>query len=250
MKNIEDFLKDPGNSVVREKLVNYQFFYEVKRAAVHNFCNIQLSIPEVDKDGYDVVLDDGIRLKPFQLKAMVNSSKTEKWEVQKNLLRPSFLNCERFNFEASPDGEGVEGGFILVEIMVESNEIKNFNYFYTDIFVQSAFEIGILSRKSKAENDRIQALRDELRTGKRNEKVKLTRGNLVKVKSVEHLLALADMHSRFDRRWQSNLLTAIESALLRNAVDQTLQNDIAKRLEDLIDDPKVVISSNAWQGIQ
>ena len=75
---LDEFLKEERNSVFREKLVNYWFFYQVKLEAAKNKNDIQIFIPEIDRNGFDVILDDLTKLVPYQLKVIQKSSRTQK----------------------------------------------------------------------------------------------------------------------------------------------------------------------------
>lgn len=216
--SLDQYLKLDKNSVFKEKLVNYRFFYEVKLASARIQNDIRIYIPEIDKDGYDIVLDDGDTIMPFQLKATNNSSKTSKWEVQKNLLRPNPLNCTLLGYEQSPEGDVTEGGFILVSISVNTDTIQSFDYYYTDAYILKAFELGILRYNRNSYEKKIELLIGQLQKGNRREKVVLTKSNLVKVKSVDHLLALADIPSICHNQWQPSF-----RAYLQNT-DSVLEN--------------------------
>jgi hypothetical protein len=240
MMTLEEYLKDDNrNSVFREKLINYKFFYEVKYAAAKNRNDINIYIPEVDRDGYDVLLDDGDSIKPFQIKTVVSSAKTTSWKLKKNLLRPKFYNCAKLGFEQSPESTGVEGGFILIEILIDKDEIKSLSYYYTDIFILAAFECGFLkiqNFQNTAKNDKsIKRLLSKIISGKRTDNVTLTKSNLVKVKSVDDLLALADLNSKTHRQWTSSFLSYYSNYLQKKVVrgeKRELKKIIKKHIND------------------
>lgn len=239
-RNLDDYLKGHSNSVFREKLTNYRFFYEVKLAAARNESDIRIFIPEIDKDGYDVVLDDGDKIKPFQLKAKNKSSTTSEWEVSKSLLRPHPSNSSCLGFEESPEGEGNEGGFILVELTVNKDTIEAFEYYYTDTYILKAFEIGFLKPINSTYQQNIETLMRELHSGSRREKIKLRKCNLVKVKSVDHLLALADIPSIYHNQWQSSFRSFYMNYTHGKIINNE-REDLVDILTPLIDDKKTSI---------
>lgn len=237
--SLDQYLKLDKNSVFKEKLVNYRFFYEVKLASARIQNDIRIYIPEIDKDGYDIVLDDGDTIMPFQLKATNNSSKTSKWEVQKNLLRPNPLNCTLLGYEQSPEGDGTEGGFILVSISVNTDTIQSFDYYYTDAYILKAFELGILRYNRNSYEKKIELLIGQLQKGNRREKVVLTKSNLVKVKSVDHLLALADIPSICHNQWQPSFRAYLQNT---DSVLENKRKELVVLLKELIDDKNITIS--------
>lgn len=239
--NLDDYLKLSKNSVFKEKLVNYKFFFEVKLASARQQNDIRIYVPEIDKDGYDVVLDDGDNIKPFQLKATNNSSKTSKWEVQKNLLRPNPLNCELLGYEQSPEGEGTEGGFILVSIVVTADDIERFDYYYTDAYIIKAFELGLLRYNNKTYEEKIKQLIAQLHSGSRREKVILNKSKLVKVKSVDNLLALSNVPSITHNQWQLSFRNFIKNKNTNSTITNERQ-EIVSLLKELIDDKRIIIS--------
>lgn len=236
---LDQYLKLDKNSVFKEKLVNYRFFYEVKLASARIQNDIHIYIPEIDKDGYDVVLDDGDNIMPFQLKVTNDSSKTSKWEVQKNLLRPNPLNCALLGYEQSPEGDGTEGGFILISISVNTDTIQSFDYYYTDAYILKAFELGILRYNRNSYKKKTELLIGQLQRGDRREKVVLTKSNLVKVKSVDHLLALADIPSICHNQWQPSFRAYLQNT---DSVIKNERKDLVVLLKELIDDKNVTIS--------
>ena len=237
--SLDQYLKLDKNSVFKEKLVNYRFFYEVKLASARIQNDIHIYIPEIDKDGYDVVLDDGDNIMPFQLKVTNDSSKTSKWEVQKNLLRSNPLNCALLGYEQSPEGDGTEGGFILISISVNTDTIQSFDYYYTDAYILKAFELGILRYNRNSYKKKTELLIGQLQRGDRREKVVLTKSNLVKVKSVDHLLALADIPSICHNQWQPSFRAYLQNT---DSVIKNERKDLVVLLKELIDDKNVTIS--------
>jgi hypothetical protein len=194
--DVKSFLKNERNSVLREKLVNYRFFYEVKLSSARIGNDIQISFPEIDKEGYDIVLDDGERLKVFQLKTKLKQSKTTLWKVQKQLLRPKYENLALLGFESTGQNIGFEGGIILIEIDADEKSINKFSYYYCDIFILKAIELGLIPAKSKSQliavSKTIQNLKSDGRFN-RHEKISIPFSGFVKAKDVDSLLSLSDL---------------------------------------------------------
>lgn len=64
---LETSLFAPENSHSRGYLVNNQLFFDLKLASAERGCFINLYLPEVDKDGFDIIRDyhriPGVRAK-------------------------------------------------------------------------------------------------------------------------------------------------------------------------------------------
>jgi hypothetical protein len=234
------YLKDDKNSVFREKLVNYKFFYEVKHSAAKAKTDIKIYNPEVDRDGYDVLLDDGERIVPFQLKTFLSTSRTSKWEIRKGLLRPLHYNCQSLGFEFSPEGEGIEGGFILVEIEIKDNEISDFEFYYTDCYILTAFESGLIKHKNKTYSDKLQNFLTKLRKGFRGEKIEITSLCLVKVKSVDDILALSGLPSIKQRQWRIDFKNSYND-LITGTISPEDKENLIDILKSHIDDNELKI---------
>jgi hypothetical protein len=238
--NLDAFLKKPENSVLREKIVNYKFFHEVKLAAAKAQNDIRIFIPEIDKDGYDVILDDGDIVKPFQLKAINGSSTTSEWEIRKKMLRPLPLNAGRLGFEFSPEGTGTEGGFILVSVNIENEDVKDLSYYYTDAYLVKAFEIGLIRFNNKSYEEKIRSFVSSLHRGLGNEKIIVNKSKLIKVKSVEHLLALADLQSIHYNQWQLVFCNYLDN-YFANKIIEGQREEVVDLLKAFIDDSRIKI---------
>ena len=213
--DVNSFLKVRRNTVLREKLVNYRLFYEVKLSSSKIGNDIQISLPEIDKDGYDIVLDDGERLKVLQLKTRLKKSKTNLWNVQKQLLRPKYENLTLLGFEAIGQNLGFEGGIVLIEIDADEKSINNFSYYYCDIYILRAIELGLISVKSKSCFLSVSKVIKNLKSdGKfnRHEKISIPFSGFVKAKDVDSLLALADMLTIKEdfRRWKDSFILCLK----------------------------------------
>lgn len=196
--DVKSFLNNARHTVIREKLVNYHLFYEFKLAGARNDNEILFSFPEIDKEGYDIVLDDGEIVKVFQLKTILTGVKTNSWEFQKQLLRPIKNNLSLLGFENIDQNIGYQGGIILIEVEATKETIKNFHYYYCDIFTLKAMECGLILNETKRKiisaSNVIKKLKSNGRFD-RYEKIKISKGAFLKVANVDDLLALADLSS-------------------------------------------------------
>jgi len=196
--DVKSFLKDERNSVIREKLVNYHFFYEVKLSGARIGNDIQISFPEIDKEGYDIVLDDGRNIKVFQIKTRLQDSKTIYWNIQKQLLRPKYEHLKLFDFEEIGQNIGFEGGVILIEIATNKETITSHTYYYCDIYILKAIEHELIPVKSRNNYKAVLKVIHSLKSDghfNRHEKVFVPKCAFVKVNNVDSLLSLANLLS-------------------------------------------------------
>ena len=66
--NLESFLFKEKNSRTKESLVNYRLFYDLKLAAALDGYDLSLYTPDVDRDGFDIIIDDHDSVRKIQLK--------------------------------------------------------------------------------------------------------------------------------------------------------------------------------------
>ncbi|WP_160143651.1 hypothetical protein [Chryseolinea soli] len=197
-------------------------------------------MPEIDRDGYDVLLDDGEQIVPLQLKTYLSSATTKRWVVNKGLLRPLYLNCQSLGFEFSPEGNGIEGGLVVVKIIANADEIRSFEWFYSDCYILTAFESGLVTHKPNPHLDHITSFMSRLRTGYQKEKLEITKLCMVKVKSIDDLLALAGMPSKKQQQWRLSFKNSYHS-LRMGTISHEERSELTDILQSHIDDPRLTV---------
>ena len=244
---ISTFLQNPKNSVTREMMFLDRIKYDLKLAAALARVPLQIFTPDVDRDGYDIIVDDADLVRRFQLKTVLKSSNTTSWKVHKRLLRPTMYSANLLHFEVSPEGVGIEGGVILIQID-DSEDACPATYYYTDIYVLTALAVGlILTNRNSRARQAVKFL-NRLRRGIGTERVAVPLGAFVKLRAPSCLLAIGGFHSSEPAySWWTNLIIAFRdnfridktpllddaaargvTALARNAIDSLLS---------LIDEP-------------
>ena len=204
---IMQFLKNPANSVSREKMFFNKLYFDLKLAAAQTGVPLQIFTPEVDRDGFDVVIDDADLERRFQLKSFIKLASTKSWDIHKRLLRPIHEYAQVLGFEFSPEGVGLGGGVILIEID-GSDDACPVSYYYTDIFVLLAFFDGLIGTAQT--RDKAKMVIQHLRRNAGRMKAPLPLGVFVKMKSPSCLLAIAGFHSMEDSHcWWGTFLTAL-----------------------------------------
>ena len=245
MSNVlEEFLLKEENSRTKEAILNYRIFYDLKLAAAARGYDLSLYTPDVDRDGFDIILDNKDSVRKIQLKTVLKSSITTRWPIHKTMLRPDDEFCEFLGFEPSQFGTGVHGGVILIEIEPAINFL-HVEYYYTDIFVITALDIGIVTSKPRIRKSVFNTFYSKIRNGVSNEKIHVPKSLFVKAKSPEHLIALKGFNSRFDHTWWYHLLTVSESRLFGKVQEkppaplERLEEIIAQKLIELTEDLEV-----------
>lgn len=200
MADLITFLNNPVNSVTRERLFYNRLYYDLKLAAAHRGYALTIYEPEVDRDGFDVVLDDGDLTRFVQLKTVLTSSATTTWEISKRFLRPEPVLAETQGIEPAESGKG--GAVVLIEIDATLPE-PTLNYRVTDFSILRILStvlgrsIGkppgtaiLGSRRTVARASWI-ALQRDISTPK----LKLNKSSFLKAKGPAGLLSLLGLHS-------------------------------------------------------
>jgi len=233
---LKKYLNNSRNSLIREKLANYRLFYEIKLASAKSEIDVKISLPEVDNEGYDLVLGDGDAIVPIQVKTTLSDSTTSRWQVQKYLLRPDRYYAEILGFESSPFGLGLQGGLLLLEIVLERNDIKEFVYYYCDVFVLKAFECGLIQHHNRTYKDSISNVFNSLKKGDRFTKVSLTKSCLVRMSNVEKILAFVDFANKSSNLWRTSFIEFI-----KNNNPENDRPRMAHLTRQLISDKRLII---------
>jgi hypothetical protein len=199
---LREFLAASHNTKTREHMFFNRLYYDLKVAAARRGIHLSVFQPEVDRDGYDVVLDDGDHERRFQLKSFLKDAKTSRWDIGKGLLRPDAAYGEWLRLELPLCGYG--GGVILIEIDA-SSDMPSVEYLYTDYFIISGLDARMWLETSSDKPKpgpparlRAGVARDLLKSlwvGNRGDKIEVARQCFLRAKSSDALLAMAGMHS-------------------------------------------------------
>jgi hypothetical protein len=201
------FLVESTQSHAREEILNHKLLFDLKVAAGTCGYHLQNYSSDVDHEGFDVVLDDGVNLRKMQVKSVGRYAKTAKWDIHRGLLLPAVNNLEPLGFQyKSLQSEeerpcwGADGGVILIVYEVKGGEIE-VAYRYTDVYIISAISLGILKRPKPTI-----AVAKKVRTALPQENaaqtLEIRKGLFVEAATPQHLLCLLGMKSLIKRNWQ------------------------------------------------
>ena len=110
------FLNESQNTLTREKLLHYKFCYEVKLVAATREYDIQISSSDVDRHGYDLVLDDGDSSRKIQLKSRMSGAATKTFFLHPGLIRPTRETASQLDFPLDQSGVGDGGAAICAYV--------------------------------------------------------------------------------------------------------------------------------------
>lgn len=240
---LENFLSRRENFHARESIFMSRLSYDLKLAAARRGYYLKTYFEDVDHDGFDVIFDDDDSIIKIQVKTVLtdnkknNENSTSSWPIHKCILRPPFYLIDKLGFEPSPEGEGVGGGFILMNLEAVDDDV-NVTYYYTDLLVLLAFDLGVLSYSKKKTLDKKLF---ELQRGTSHEKIEIPKGLMLKAKSVSALLSLMGIHSTENNSWRHNLLVLANNEMQHASQELSLpmpiekyRNSIKQDLEKLL----------------
>lgn len=191
--SLDKWLRRDANSRSREYLTTARVVHDLLTAAAAANYDLLAYTPTVDRDGFDLILDDRDRLVPLQLKSVIKGGKAQSWSIHRHLLRPERHEVELFGFEPSPSGQGRGGGVLLITLTPSEAQI-DVTYRYTDISVLSALWLGLF-RLPKGSVQTLQRLRVALEAEPAGA-IALPRSAFLTARTPEHLLTLAGLQSR------------------------------------------------------
>jgi hypothetical protein len=201
---IAEFCRTPSNSVTRERMFFHKLYFDLKLAAARRGYALTLFEPEVDRDSYDVVLDDGDTQRRVQLKTVLKTAKTASWTSTKRFMRLEEVYGDKLGL--APADCGVGGGFVLIEID-DKDDKGDVSYLYTDYYVIQALADHIVKEKAsrrayksfgRPAKDRADFASDimkDLHRGNSSDPVSLCRKHFLRARSPDQLLVLLGLHA-------------------------------------------------------
>lgn len=194
---LELFLRDCLNSVSRERMFYNRLYYDLKLAAARRDYAITLYEPEVDRDGFDIVLDDGDTTRFVQLKTVLTSAKTATWDIAKRFLQPDLAYCKDLGIAPGDCGKG--GAVVLIYIEINGDEAE-VSYRVTDYFIMRMLSSGMVTSSAKRlvlgkRAEIVHNIWRSLHHGSGRDSVALPKGCFVWAAGTDQLLSLLSLHS-------------------------------------------------------
>ena len=170
-------------------------------AAARRGYALTLYEPEVVRDGFDVVIDDGDATRFVQLKTVLKSSTTTTWGISKRFLRPDPSLGEVYHIAPAEAGKG--GAVVLIEIDASKPE-PELTYRVTDFSILRILHTVLGRATTRAPGSAIMGSRRtvartawlDVQRGRSKDRIKLNKSSFLKAQSPAGLLSLLGLHSQ------------------------------------------------------
>lgn len=216
--DLAQFVRASINTTTREALLTRRYVYDVCVAAAHRGYALQVFIPDVDREGVDVVLSDADEIIPIQLKATITSFRpsSKVTNVHGGVLKPNPYVAEGIGFEPTQGGTGQAGAVVICEVIgVDLSRVSlNIRYWVTNAFVLAALAHDLVPGAPLPARLCAQALINELQQGITHDRVVIPGSCFVPAVSAGALLVLSGLHSHDPYQkhysWQTNLYESLK----------------------------------------
>jgi len=219
---LTNILADSAQTVTREKMINDRLEYELKLASFRGGIPLQIFSPEVDREGYDIILSSDINLYYLQIKSTIRKNNRNQWTfpVHKSILRPNLLYCDRYRIDLADSGLG--GGILLIVFSVNNNTLE-FSYYFTSYEIIKLKVLEMID--STAQMDKILVIVNAL-FDRGNKELTLSKACFVKLKGPDELLAICGLHSKYDdMQWMTDVSRLIGMSMNPNDCEYMLLKD-------------------------
>lgn len=206
---LADFLGDPVNSTSRERLLAHRLIYELKLASARAGVDLRVYEPDVDRDGFDLVLESEDALRKVQTKVVQRDATTNSWCIHKGFLRPDPWFSEHHGLQPTIEGAGMNGAILVMDLAYPDDELQ-VTYRYFDMLILTARELG-LTPTGAANEKKILPFLGELSADPLRGRISVPSWMFVSVKDTDSLLGLLGMYSLEGSNWQHVLRSAAAS---------------------------------------
>lgn len=245
---LNKYLKENGSSHLFEALLRSRLHYDLRLAAACKGYDLQMYCPDIDHDGYDIILDDKESSIRVQLKSTHGEPDSRKWSVHRRHILPTYKSVEKLGLIPGEVSEGREGGILWTISEVLESEIK-VSYAYCDIAILAAFNYGFIKKVSDKNASKVgKGTWKRLCTRNEEKEFTISKNVFLKAESPECLLSLIGLSSRYES-WQHHLYTAIE--LFNKTPDyvetaNTHISQMLKKLNNLTSED--LVKGEGWGG--
>jgi hypothetical protein len=201
---LREWMNKKANLHAREAILMHRLCFDIQLAAAQRGYYLNTYYDDVDHGGFDLIFDDQDTIKKTQVKTVDLKAGTGQWDIHKRILRPSLEHIDKLGFEPSAAGEGVEGGFILMQFDTSVPGVA-VRYFYTDLYVWLAFDCGVIRRRDGRSQAAVENCLKELQRGRGDERIGVPWALLLEAKGPDELLALNGLHGRASFAWKDRV---------------------------------------------
>lgn len=197
----EIFLKNPKNTRTREYMLTCRLQSDLLNAASNSGYPLQIYVPTVDRDGFDIIFSDAQKLAPVQLKSTI--TKRSDWKIHRRFFRPRYYDFGPYKLFSSSHESGMGGGVALIDIKKEEG-ILHLTYAYSDYLIIRLISSGHFDFSQARINAAQKALEDM--TSSIDGSFTLKRTCFLGAPTPDHLLSLMGLHSTLNTQWRGEWL--------------------------------------------
>lgn len=185
--------------------------YDLLEAASNRGYPLQIYLPTVDRDGFDIIFSDAQTLTPVQIKS--TASKKSTWLIHRNFFRPKYYDFSSYKLFSSSHESGMGGGVVLIDI-TKRQDALSLSYRYSDYLIVRLLASGYF----KYAKTRVKAARAAIKemTSDIDGTFSLKRACFLGAPSSNHLLSLMGLHSTVNMQWRHEWLDYLNAVNDKN----------------------------------
>lgn len=201
MSEILKFLTNPKNTTTREYMLTCRLQADLLEAASSRNYHLQIYLPTVDRDGFDIIFSDAQQISPVQVKSTATAR--SQWPIHRKFFRPQIFHFSSYKLYSSSHEGGMGGGVILIDVK-NKDGVLSLSYSYTDYLLVSLLSSGHFKFPT-ARSDAAKKAIEEM-TSSIGGTFNLKRACFIRAPTTAHLLSLMGLHSTFNTRWRHEWL--------------------------------------------
>mgnify|MGYP003581877725 CR=1 FL=1 len=224
-----NFFTEPKNTRTREYMLTCKLQSDLLNAAGNRGYPLQIYLPTVDRDGFDIIFSDKQTLAPIQLKSTI--TKRSDWKIHRKFFRPRYQDFGAYSLFSSSHESGTGGGVILIDIE-EENGILSAKYAYSDYLIIRLISSGRFNFSQRRINSAKTALLDM--TDSIDGSFTLKRPCFLGAPTPDHLLSLMGLASNVQKSWRNEWLEYL--SLINDKSTSSTWKDAPEEFLSLITD--------------
>lgn len=210
--SLKSFLTDPKNTKTREYMIACRLQSDLLDAASNRGYPLQIYLPAVDRDGFDIIFSDAQTLVPVQLKS--TATKRSEWKIHRKFFRPRYYDFESYKLFSSSYESGMGGGVALIDIKKEQG-VLSLSYAYSDYLIVRLLASGHFNFSKQRINAARKALEDMV--SNIDGSFTLKRTCFLGAPTSDHLLSLMGLHSTVNTQWRYEWLDYLSAINDKNS---------------------------------
>ncbi len=217
--SFESFFTDPENTKTREYMLTCRLQSDLLDAASNRGYPLQIYLPTVDRDGFDIIFSDAQILVPVQVKSA--ATKRSSWNIHRKFFRPRYNNFESYKLFSSSFESGMGGGVVLIDIKKEQG-VLSLSYAYSDYLIVRLLASGHFNHSKQRTKSAMDVLEDM--TSSIDGVFTLKRACFLGAPTSGHLLSLMGLHSTVKTQWRHEWLDYLSAINDENSFSSWKEN--------------------------